>query len=135
MVITHGDCLVQHTTLADYVFTETNTASDFGKLLMEVEKKIIMVENSDKTVYSREQQRQQIIRMIAANVNGVYTNDAFREVTQYSVSHHSVSRKVIVAENSEKIVYGGEQQIIRMTPTNMTVVYTTKSKGGQYLNY
>ena len=79
LIITHGYNILQHTTMREYLESETGTA--FGSLLTQIgPTKVIAVENSEKTEYGRTEQQQQIVRMIAANVKGVYTNKAHKKV-------------------------------------------------------
>ena len=67
------------TNLATYLEEERD--SDFGKLLNDtVKRRVIVVENSEETMYGRREQRLQVIRMIAANMHGTFTNDAIMEV-------------------------------------------------------
>ena len=79
VVITNGKNLYMKTNLATYLEEERD--SDFGKLLNDtVKRRVIVVENSEETMYGRREQRLQVIRMIAANMHGTFTNDAIMEV-------------------------------------------------------
>ena len=84
MVITHGWKLCRQTTLANYLKQEKD--SDFGKLLNDtVKKRVAIVETSEESTYGRKEQREQMIRMIADNMHGTFTNDAIMEVTLSSL--------------------------------------------------
>ena len=53
----------------------------FGQLLRHtVGGRVMAVENSDELEYSRSNQRQNIIRLISANVSGVYSNEVLMKV-------------------------------------------------------
>ena len=79
LIITNGYNILEHKTLREYLESETGTA--FGSLLTQIgHNKVIAAESSEKTQYGRTEQQQQIIRMIAENVRGVYTNEAQKKV-------------------------------------------------------
>ena len=77
--MTHGNDLLRHTTLADYIHQERD--SPVGKLLKAVGAgKVIVVENSEETKYGRLEQQKQLIRMLASQAKGVYNDGALRKV-------------------------------------------------------
>ena len=70
IILTNGYLLSQPT-LADFLESESDT--ELGHLLkITINRRVIAIENSEKTHYGRKEQRQQIIRLVASYVKGAY---------------------------------------------------------------